>query len=332
VIVREGRCCCCSGGWWLAGVIALNAWGTVEVVLGIWGYWGLRLRILRLLLFAVLLSVLLLISSEAKAAPAEPPRVPGGFSVRASNGYVVSVVSSANRRTGEGHVTVFARSRRAAVTYAVPASVTETSIEADLGAVGRIDVDFLPTGKTRTERLCGGDDPFPFDSGRYVGTIDFKGEHGYSEAHASTARGSISGPYAFMCGSDISATAKLGEGSRPAGARLNVLGGASLYFLRVTKDSPSARSRFEASIEEQRGEITIARFVEAFGGADAFDYDLASDFARVEPPAPFSGWGIFRREAGETRWRGRLRADFPGRPNVILRAAASAAGLERAPF
>lgn len=318
----------------MAGVIALSAWGTVEVVLGSWGYWGLRLGVLRLLLLAGSLSVLLLISSEAKAAPAEPPRVPGGFSVRATNGYVVSVLSSTNHRTGEGRVGLFVRSRHDAVTYTVPASVSETSIEADFGPIGRIDVDFLRTGDTRTERLCGGDDPFPFDSGRYVGTIEFKGEHGFSEAHASSARGSIVGPYAFLCKGNRHAAAEVNEGSlrRPPGGRLSVLGGSRLFYLRVTKDSPSARAHFEASIAERRGEMEISRFLEASGGAGTFDYDLASGFAHVEPPAPLGGWGTFRRENRDTRGRGRLRADFPGQPNVVLRAIFSAARLERAPL
>ena len=111
-----------------------------------------------------MLGALLAVLAVAATASAKSLSAPPGFRLQASDGYSLSVLASGNPESGRGDVLVFVHRRNSAVLYATHALVTETSIEADLGPVGRIDVDFVPSGKAKTERPeCGGQ-PFTFDS------------------------------------------------------------------------------------------------------------------------------------------------------------------------
>lgn len=132
------------------------------------------------------------------ARAAEPLPTPAGFELLASNGYTLSVMAADDPRTDRAFAFFFMRSRHAQVFYFAKASVGPTSIEADLGSLGRIDVDFVASGQSRTERsTCS--DPVQVDSGRYEGAIDFEGEEGFSEVHASSARGDATLALNLIC-------------------------------------------------------------------------------------------------------------------------------------
>ncbi len=273
---------------------------------------------------ACLLAVLV----AAGPAQAEPPPTPAGFRPPATNGYCLSMLGGQNPRTGAGFVFLFVRSANAGVFYVSPATVTPTSIEANLGPVGRIDVDFVPSGQTRTEDTpCGGS--VSFDSGRYVGTIDFEGEYDYSEAHATSARGDASAAAGLICSGGPSSE---GIGGHSPGARLTVHRARNPRFeFDAMKNSQTRPARFGASIEERRGSLEISRIVQVTAGAGAFDYDVAKGIAGVRPPTPFSGEATYRRTSGKRiTWRGDLTVDFPGRPNVSLTGAGTRAGMHRA--
>jgi hypothetical protein len=238
------------------------------------------------------------------------------------------VLASGNPESGRGDVLVFVHRRNSAVLYATRAVVTETSIEADLGAVGRIDVDFVPSGKATTERPeCGGEH-FTFDSGRYEGVIDFEGEHGYSRAHAKSARGEAKFALSILCARPVDE----GHGGNSPGARLTARsrGHAGFEFIAM-KNSPSRPARFTATIEEKHGALEISRSVAVTGPPSAFEFDVSSGVATIRPPAPFSGRAEYRcRSSGGSSWRGDLMVDFPGRPNVSLSGDSTHASLERA--
>jgi hypothetical protein len=201
----------------------------------------------------VVLATLVATLVAAGPAAAESLPAPPGFHLRASNGYSLKVLVGGNADTGQGAVLILARSRNSTVLYGTDAVVvTETSIEADLGAVGRIDVHFVPSGKEKTERSeCGGK-PFTFDGGRYEGVIDFEGEHGYSEAHVTAARGEAKFFLSLVCSKGGSE----GIGGHSPGARLTAhdKGRAGVEF-SAFKNSPSRPARFTASIEERRGRM-----------------------------------------------------------------------------
>ena len=275
-------------------------------------------------IFATLVVVLL----SAEPASAETLPAAPGFHLRASNGYSLSVLAGGNPDTGRGAVIVLVGKRSSSVLYATRAVVTETSIEADLGAVGRIDVDFVPSGEARTERPeCG--KPVTFDGGRYEGVIDFEGEHGYSEAHATSARDEAKLAASLVC---AQRTVREGFGGDSPGALLTARskGQARVEFAAM-KNSPFRPARFTASIEERRGRIQISRSIGVAAAPGAFAFDVPAGFATVEPPAPFAGRAEYnRRSGGGSTWAGDLSVDFPGRPDVALTGAATSASLERA--
>lgn len=266
--------------------------------------------------------------SAASSAFADPPLPPGGFRLRASNGYSLTVVSFHKPNTERGEVLVFANAGGSGVLYFTRATVSDTSIEADLGAVGKIDVDFVASGESRMERSQCGRRPVAVDSGRYVGTIDFHGELGYSEAEATSARGDAKFTLGLVCGKVLDE----GFGGHSPGALLRVhRRGGTRFEFEARKNSPSRVARFNASISERRGPLLIDRAVTSEGGPAAFDYDVPAGTATVAPPSPFAGKATYRRPAkGPATWRGSLFVDFPGRAGVRLTGAGSRASLMRA--
>jgi len=200
-------------------------------------------------------------------------------------------------------------------------TVTETSVSAAFGGVASIDVHFVPSGKERIERSDCDPEPISFDSGSYEGRIDFEGEEGFTEVHATRARGEVRLGASLICGSGFDVE---GEGGHAPGARLKVRrhwDGGHVEF-EATKNSPSRPSRFDASILDIRGGLAVERDVRLQAGAGAFDYDVSRQVATLEPPAPFQGVARISREgAGMSSLRGSLSVDVPGRSNVMLRGS-----------
>jgi hypothetical protein len=198
-------------------------------------------------------------------------------------------------------------------------TVTETSVSAVFGKVASIDVHFVPGGKERIERSACDPEPISFDSGFYEGRIDFEGEEGFTEAHATRARGEVQLGASLVCGGGFDVE---GEGGHAPGARLRVRrhwdGGH--WEFEAMKNSPSRPSRFYASISEIRGDMAIEREIRLEAGAGAFDYDVPRQVAKLSPPAPFQGAARFSHPSqGPSSLRGSLSVDFPGHSNVPLR-------------
>jgi len=173
------------------------------------------------------------------------------------------------------------------------AEVTEDTISADLGSVGSIDLRFVPTGEPKRESSACDRKPIEFDSGFYEGRFDFDGEEGYTEAHVTRARGEMRLAASLICGMSFDE----GVGGHSPGARLLVRRhwhGGALEF-EATKNSPSRPSRFSASIQERRDGIVIVREVSAEAAARAFEFDVPTQTATLEPPSPFSGSARFLR-------------------------------------
>jgi hypothetical protein len=193
--------------------------------------------------------------------------------------------------------------------------VTETSIEAELGALGRIAVTFNPSGQTRTQHSeCS--DPVSFDSGQFEGTIVFRGEKGYTKVEATQAPGDLGFLLNGLC-PGISG----GNGPFLPGAELETeteRRHRSVY-LKVVKNRPRARAHFEVSVSEVRNGIGISRSMSLFAPARTFRYDPLLQSATIDPPAPFAGIARFSRSAERAnRWTGDLTVDLPGRSNVRL--------------
>jgi hypothetical protein len=267
-----------------------------------------------------LAAVLLALAPVASADHEEKVNGFDFFTLKGSNGYRILVFAFFRPGYGESSdVLVIAGRKGRAVSYSAPAVVTDKKIEADLGALGEIDVTLRLSGKEGVVNPdCAPKHDVTYEKGTYVGTIDFRGEEGYTQVSADRARFSY-GPLRNI-GCSYSATGELfGHGLPGARLRARVKTRSGNVVLQANQNRPGRRVRVKAAIGEERGRISVTREVTFTAPADSFRFapDLRTAF--LDPPAPFSGTGVFRREAKPAgRWTGNLRVDFPGRSGVSL--------------
>jgi len=210
------------------------------------------------------------------------------------------------------------------VIYKAPATITETSIQANLGALGEISVTFQRSGTAATAEC--GHEKIRFDSGLYEGKIEFHGEEGYTDIVATSAPGSIDYVLAEICGDFFGGS---NGGSRHAlGAELYIRNPALGPEMSVHKSRPGAAARIFVDVSEYNDGIAIERFAAFLMPAGDFVFDRRLRTATVRPPAPFAGSASFdrRKKAGQ-RWSGDLTVDMPGRTGVPLTGSALRATL-----
>lgn len=263
-----------------------------------------------------------------------PPAVQGdeervteltGFSLQASNGYDLVALAGESPTGEEGWIWLVLRGRRALVSYTAPAIVSDETIDADLGKLGKISVTRVPTGRTKTVRRgCQLGSRSRVEAERYEGLIEFHGEEGFAEVSAVSAP-LVRSPRCWR--------GREGGGPRGKplpGARLDV---ESRRYGRLeftaTQRRPGTRTAVSVEVDEQRGEIGISRATWTWAGAGALRYDQRLRTAITRPPAPFSGHGIFRRSARRaTQWTGNLTVDLPGRSDVPVTGRRFSATLD----
>ena len=251
---------------------------------------------------------------------------PGGFRLKASNGYSLIVLGIPARDGRPAAIELFVSRKHQGVSYLAPATVTETSIQASLGELGEISVTFHSSGQQTTARpKCGGNS-VSFDSGHYEGKIDFHGEGGYTEVEATSAPGNIDFWLNIIC-PGIGG----GRGAFLPGAELHVRNPQLGPELTVVKNRPSAPVRLEVGVSEYINGISIERFTTMLMPAGTFRYDRRLQAATLHPPAPFAGTGRFiRSKKASKRWSGDLSVDMPGRADVPLTGSGLRAGLVHA--
>ncbi len=257
----------------------------------------------------------------------QPLLIPSGFQLQGSNGYSFVVLAAPGRKGRSDGVEIFVSGGRDGVVYSAPATLTETSIQADLGDLGEISVTFHPSGKPATAHpKCGGK-PVSFDSGYYEGRIDFHGEEGYTEVEATSVPGSIDFLLNALCG----AVAGGGSGPSMPGAELYVRNPQLGPEFSVVKSRPDAPARLDVAVSEYSAGVSIERFATLFMPARTFRYDPRLQTATLRPSAPFAGAARFdRRRKASHRWHGDLTVDMPGRADVPLTGSALRATLVRA--
>ena len=238
------------------------------------------------------------------------------FTLHGSHGYRITVIAASRRANGRGEILVFAQRKRSSVMYAAPATVSDAHVEADLGALGRVDAQFVASGAVESERSECGDKPTQFDGGAYVGTIAFRGEEGYTEASATSVPVKYRPILNLVC---AGAVAGESTGQGLPGARLLIRSARHRWSVRINENRPGARMRYSAELHEQSGEVAISRSTKGVVPSRAFSFDTSRGSARLDPPAPFSGAATFTRDAvPRKRWTGSLAIDFPGRSNLSL--------------
>jgi hypothetical protein len=238
---------------------------------------------------ALSLWVALLIATAPASASREGDA--GGFAVfnlKASNGYSMQVIAASEAGFEHGKVLIWLIRKNSFATYFAPATVTDTTVEADLGPVGK---------------------------------IEFHGEEGYTDVTATRLPLSLHPYIDSICGG-VGITEIAGSGI--PGARLTATARKRLgrVSLQVNQNHPGARVKAQASIYEKRGRIQVYRAVEGTYSATAFHFDPQLRSASLTPPAPFAGSALFRRDAkAMNRWTGNLAVDFPGNSHVSLTGA-----------
>lgn len=259
--------------------------------------------------------------SGVAAAEEEPPQTMS-FQTSASDGWTFAVLAGAAPEGAEpdqGWIGIYlTRGKSEVVTYAAPATVTETSIDADLGGLGKIELTRVPTGRMKTVRT--GCEPVGKERvgvDRFEGTIEFHGEEGFTELDADSAIGDS----ASLCGGDESGGP---AGKSLPGARLAVheehFEDLRVDFV-VTKNRPSAKATVSAECEEHVGSVEIHRGIGLRAGPGALRWAHHLHQATVEPPSPFAGRATFSGGHGVGnvgRWTGDLTVDFPGHADVSL--------------
>jgi hypothetical protein len=238
-----------------------------------------------------------------------------GFQLKASNGYRFIVVIG-KRAEAEGRIgIVLGRGKHTIVGYSTPATVTPTTVDADLGELGRISVTRVPSGRTKLVNWgCNRGETKRIEAQRYEGTIEFHGEEGFAEVSATSA------PLVHpkICVKSVRAIPDRGK----PGAHLEV-DKRSLEGYRIGFDATQVRAgagtTVSVEVEEHRGELEIFRSTSIWAGPSALSYDWNRLNATVRPPAPFAGHAIFHENApSANEWTGNLTVDLPGRADVPI--------------
>lgn len=240
------------------------------------------------------------------------------FRLKASHGYTVLGFASSERIDGRGDIGLIVYREGATVFYTAPATVTPTRLEADLGALGRISAEIVPSEKRKRLRSHCDDEVRTVEPHVYRGVFEFRGEQGYTEVVATDVPEYLQFFLDFICPIALEGET---SGRGLPGARLRAFSRRHdrRVSLQLNKNRPGKATFFSATLVEIRNGIKIERTVSGRQPAAAFEYDPLLRTATVAPSAPFSGVGSFRRSAAAAnRWIGTLSVDFPGKANVPL--------------
>ncbi len=260
------------------------------------------------------------------------------FTLHGTNGYLITVYGASGRRD-RSTVGLSAARGTANANYTTEGTVTPTRMEATFGRLGVLALRFRFSGRVRHTtvppscRLNGFPSVAKARLGTFIGTIRFRGEHGYTKVSANRIKGRVGEPWAVIGGRGEDQCLSLGSGVNEApGALLQAASPAKAASFGATAEPPISAPetasppapglgnyRFDGSTLEKRSGVLIARSTSASGPAGDFIFDSALSSATVIPPAPFSGIGTFQRNPdGSASWTGSLSVSLPGRPKVRL--------------
>lgn len=290
------------------------------------------LRYLGLLVVLATVSVLVLSDAAAEKRGGGASR-DGGLSViflRGSDGYQVQLMTAGRRvavETGKGSVSAV---------YAVRGNVSGNRIRARFGKLGRVAVEFSPRERRGMKfRRCPDGGP-PLEFGVFRGTIEFRGERGYTTVDARRARGVVLHPRRRPCRRNQRAGVSARFGPRPLNTQLTAISRrkGTVTSFDLSRRRGRSRLSLEAFRQEQRGEMQIFRQTSTvIGGENAFISSgpgVQPAFAFVVAPKPFGGSGLFQESAGgSVSWTGPLTAWLPGAGKVKLTGEDFALGFCR---
>lgn len=288
-----------------------------------WGWTALGAAVLGAL------AVLAVAAPPVRAVEASPSGWSTAFGLRGTHGYSILGVASAKQEDKHGALLLLVTKRDAAAIYSAPATVTSNTLDADLGALGEIAVELRGTGTEKTVRSACGGKPITYDDGALVGSIEFRGEEGFTQAIATSTPMLVKPILDLVCpGRSVSGV----SGGGVHGARLRAIAGPGVIRreVQLNVSQPGSRPSFEASVRERHGTIRIERSIQGRLPKRSLVFDSKLGTAFFWGAAPFSGSASFRRGSGLPTWRGDLAIDFPGRSNVPLAGPEFAVSLAHA--
>jgi hypothetical protein len=235
------------------------------------------------------------------------------FHLTGSHGYRIDVTAFGGSEGRQGRIFVSVSRPGESADYAAPAIVSDAFVQADLGALGKVDLAVRGSGREKTVPVKCSRESIAYEPGSYEGIVEFNGEGGYTSV--SAARVPIAPLYSSFCGRGGGYGESFGPAEPGADLRgLSFAQGRRLVF-QVNKNSPKARTVFSASLKERHAGISIYRTLSGTAPPGAFRFDRRLRHAELAPPSPFSGSASLVRDSTALfpRWTGDLTIDFPGR-------------------
>jgi hypothetical protein len=269
-----------------------------------------------------------LLAPAAAIAAAGSGVVEPRLEVKTSNGYVVVV-------SGEGDVVTIGVSRvhappgaGAFTAYLARGRADANGIKADFGPYGRVSVRFTAApGPVQAGGPpdCAGKPAGTTRYGSFAGTIQFRGEDGYTTLDARRAEGELVTPASNACAPvDGSLLTSMHDAFATIGREApfrSILSashreGVGGVFFEAER---GAYSGYVALQERSEGQIGIYNYAFAKAPGASFFTSPQLTAAKVAPPGPFSGSATLTRAADGTRtWSGNLSVAFPGASHVAL--------------
>lgn len=279
------------------------------------GPWlGRRLGARQPLLPAVFAAVSLLIPA---AAVASTVRV-----LPAGNSASVALDSRSDLFTSDRNAYAVSSAGSTTTSYSAVARTDHTGVLARFGHLGRIDLDFEPTGHPSMQRsgpFCQGGPQITWE-GVYTGTVHLQGRYGFRSFHdrSFARRGTFSRRPRWVChlpDEPKQPTSKGGNGILLWAGACDGRG-FSVQSERPRSDGfDTLRSiSYSAHASLRDGRVQVGQDITVRAAPETFSFDEALTTATVSPPPPFHGAGTLITGAdGKTAWSGSLSATIFGR-------------------
>jgi len=232
-----------------------------------------------------------------------------------------------------------------------PQRAHSDDIKVKIAGVARIDVRFVPTKTIKEPPEEGpecGTGSLTTESGYYLGTISFRGEHGYTRVQARSAPGSVEHQAPLKCKlpkpvkhdpavekeeaetvDKLEGEEQRGKADETGEVQMTAMDpGREVVFATSRNErhgggKNKAESTFEAFRFRQRGRLEEDAIVVQFASTGSSfklpDTTHPTDEAVISPSSPFSGSATLRRaSSGSISWTGNLKVEMPAFGSVPL--------------
>lgn len=299
-----------------------------------------RGRALILIAVGLLFGLQVIDASATERTRVKPPTTTSSFGLHGSGRFWIDVTASSSGGQKAPDVTVEAVEERykveqVTVAYSTPGRwLGEGGFAAKLPGLGRIAVHFDERRAVQLGLLEGCKGPATvFRNGTFRGTISFRGQHGFVTVDGRSARGQIRETSRQTCretvyepviepvppgtytptvratGSTAGGTASFSVAGPPETEPPTTSGGIPTLLFGATY-----RTRWHGFDVLATTSVATGSYRYHVPGWPTTHTD-----AIAEPPAPFTGKGIFHLESPTaSTWSGELGIDFPGIGHVAL--------------